>query len=106
MDLRDEVGMNLTLIRAVIAMKSDGIVKKVGNKVIVHDGTANRDKDGVSRNGIDPLFKEAGVVIEDSLELEFEWKRLDVRTVYLMDILVRFPGGEEVYTCSNMTRCV
>lgn len=85
---------------------------KVGDIVVVVDGSNNKDRrTGISRHGIDLLFTtQKAVVIQSNLRLatyhDFDNYRKKGRLMSWMysDLLLRFETGEEVYTSSKMCK--
>lgn len=89
----------LSKIQAKIAEDYDPREKKVGDYVIIHDGSANKDKNtGQERSGIDSLFRNEAMVIQDNCNEIFIG---GTGHKYIMDLLVRFGDGTEVYCCSD-----
>ncbi len=99
----DDLYKNLAEIRKVIAENKDDRTKEVGDKVLVWDGSYNVDKNtGKKRWGIDPLFKNPAIVIETNCTEKTELSINGEEVV--MDLLLAFETGEEVYTTSNMVK--
>ena len=99
----DDLYRNLAEVRKVIDENKDNRTKEVGDKVLVWDGSYNVDKNtGKKRWGVDPLFKNTAIVIKTNCDEKIETS-LD-GTVFNLDLLLRFDGGEEVYTTSNMVK--
>lgn len=96
--LRDE-------ILGTIEANKDDRVKELGDRVKVWDGSGNKDKNtSKQRSGIDPLFiKNEAIVIETDCKVEI---RGILNTTYLLDLLLKFPTGEEVYCCSEFVKRV
>lgn len=89
---------------AVMSENTDPRRKEVGDRVIVWDGSANRDVvSGHRRHGNDPLFQNEAIVIEAGCtELDYFMENV----AFVMDILLQFPTGERVYTCSRFVKRV
>jgi hypothetical protein len=98
----DDILCIMAEISTITILNYDGRVKEVGDKVIVWDGSHNRDKNtGEQRCGIDPLFENnQAIVIETGCTEVDLWMDKE----YVMDLLLRFPEGQEVYTSSKYVR--
>lgn len=92
----------------IIKDNTDNRVKDVGDIVKIWDGSYNQDKHtGEIRNGINLLFESNAIVIEKDCKIfggvkEFE-KRLGFKEKNL-DLLLKFPSGEEVYCKSSLVK--
>lgn len=102
-------------IEITIAANTDNRTKEIGDKVKVWDGSANMDKHSkLHRAGIDPLFENIGIIIEKDCNIMSDeafhswgkqiksYKHNNYRII--MDILIKFPSGEEVYCASSMVQ--
>lgn len=73
-----------------------------GDRVEVIDGSGNKDKDTLKRRDeIDPLFRYIAIVIGVNQKEEYVSA---CNNVYLLDLLLAFPTGEQVYCSSNLVR--
>ncbi len=99
----DDLYRNLAEVRKIIAENKDNRTKEVGDKVLVWDGSYNVDKNtGKKRWGIDPLFSNPAIVIETNCTEKTELSINGEEVV--MDLLLVFETGEEIYTTSNMVK--
>jgi len=90
-------------IRKIVDENKDDRTKEVGDRVLIWDGSYNQDKNtGVHRHGIDKLFEKSGIIIETNCEFLREEPTID--KVMVLDILVRFDTGEEIYTKSEFVK--
>ena len=93
----------LEKLQKIVDENKDDRTKEVGDRVIVWDGSYNEDKNtGKHRNGIDKLFENPGIIIETNCDFLREEPILKSKTV--LDILIRFDSGEEVYTKSEFVK--
>lgn len=93
-------------ISAYIDANKDERVKSIGDRVKIWDGSGNVDKvTGIKRDGIDPLFKNVGIVIETDCERTLV-PSLPWESEKHLDLLIVFPDGEEVYTSSNFVQII
>jgi len=90
-------------LRKIQEENKDNRVKEIGDRVIVWDGSYNIDKNtSKHRSGIDKLFQNPGIVIQTNCEIK-HYESLIEKTV-ILDLLIRFETGEEVYTSSDMVK--
>jgi len=77
---------------------------------MVWDGSGNTDKNtGEHRWGIDKLFKSEAIVIAINQNIYTKLDKVEVKMgfkPYLLDLLIVFPTGEEIYTSSNFVRII
>jgi hypothetical protein len=93
-------------ISAFIDANKDDRVKSIGDRVKIWDGSGNVDKvSGIKRDGIDPLFKNIGIVIETNCERTLV-PALPWESEKHLDLLIVFPDGEEVYTSSRFVQII
>lgn len=87
-----------------IAENIDNREKKIGDIVKVWDGSANFDKNtSEERAGIDPLFKNnTAIIIETNCDNQYIPKYSN--KTYILDVLLKFPSGEEIYCDSSMIK--
>ena len=85
-----------------ISSNTDHREKCVGDKVKIWDGSANVDNKGKSRHGIDPLFKQYGIVSDINCNKPF----LGVEdTQEILDIAIYFPDADKtVWTKSEFVQ--
>ena len=90
-------------IQSEIDENKDTRTKEIGDRVLIWDGSYNLDKNtGKHRNGIDKLFQNPGIVIQTNCEIEYIEELMDELVV--LDLLIKFDTGEEVYTNSDMVK--
>lgn len=93
----------ISKIQSEIDENKDTRTKEIGDRVLIWDGSYNIDKNtGVHRNGIDKLFQNPGIVIQTNCEIEYIEEIIDKLVV--LDLLIKFDTGEEVYTNSDMVK--
>lgn len=98
---REDIQNNIAKIQAEILEKQDLRTKEVGDRVKIWDGSGNHDKNTKEhRYGIDELFKSEAIVIATGLSVS-NIREYDFQPKYNLDVLLRFPNGEEVYTMSS-----
>lgn len=91
-------------IKKKIESNTDNRIKDVGDRVKVWDGSGNVDKKtNKKRFGIDILFEQESIIIETGCKIYSE-KTHVTKDGYLCDLLLRFPGGEEVYCSSEFVK--
>ena len=120
MQLR-ELKQILESIKKDVEANHDDREKKVGDRVKLWDFSANRVKeDGRKINYSESYFKEnEAIVVDEGLDIKFVYnpqedfnlseaqKEIlkDIRPpVIIMDILLRYPDGTELYTCSSFIK--
>lgn len=103
-EMYDELQQDLAVIRGIIAANQDNRTKEIGDRVVIWDGSANKDKNtGESRFGVDPLFqKNSAIVIAVNQPITYQF----FNRLFKLDLLVVFPSGEEVYVSSELVRIV
>ncbi len=103
----DDAKQMLAIIQKEINANLDKRNKEIGDKVLVWDGSYNIDKNtSIKRSGIDPLFKTEAIVIETNCKIIFKVDQLffEKRDDEVLDVLLKFPTGEEVYTNSRLIK--
>lgn len=100
--IEDIMGL-ISKIQSEIEENKDNRTKEIGDRVLIWDGSYNIDKNtGKHRNGIDKLFQNHGIVIQTNCEIEYIEELMDELVV--LDLLIKFDTGEEVYTNSDMVK--
>ena len=90
-------------IKKIQEKNQDKRVKEIGDRVIVWDGSYNIDKNtSKHRSGIDKLFKNPGIVIQTNCGIEHFEPLID--KLVILDLLIKFETGEEIYTNSDMVK--
>lgn len=90
-------------IQKIQEENKDNRVKEIGDRVIVWDGSYNIDKNtSKHRSGIDKLFQDPGIVIQTNCDIN-HFEPL-IEKLVILDLLIRFETGEEVYTSSDMVK--
>jgi hypothetical protein len=85
-----------------MARHQDDREKKIGDRVIIWDWSANIDKrTGESRSGFSELADKEGIIIETDCGIE---DKPFAKKTYICDVLIKFPDGEEVYCASSMIK--
>ena len=106
----DEIGL-------VISDNLDEREKVIGDRVMIWDGSGNKDKrTGEKRWGIDELFKNnKAIVIETECDVYADnhpHEQIHIRAGvsgqirYHLDLLVAYPSGEEIYVASKFVKIV
>ncbi len=107
---KEEALEMIYLFEAIQAANSDDKKKEIGDRVVVWDGSGNIDKNTkVKRWGIDKLFKSEAIVIAINQSIYTQRNEIQIKMgleSYLLDLLIVFPTGEEVYTASQFVRIV
>ena len=86
-----------------ISNNTDHREKQVGDKVKIWDGSGNVDNKGKHRYGIDPLFKNFGIVSEVGCNKLYK-DRIS-GSEYTLDLQVYFPDQDiYVWTCSEFAQ--
>lgn len=106
---RTELFDLIRILEQDIALNTDNRIKSIGDKVKVWDGSGNQDKNtGECRSGINSLFEQEAIVIEDNLNIMGglnEWEiKMGVLDFQKLDLLLKFPSGEEVYCSSKFVQ--
>ena len=90
-------------IKKIQEKNQDNRVKEIGDRVIVWDGSYNIDKNtSKHRSGIDKLFENSGIVIQTNCGIEHFEPLID--KLVILDLLIKFETGEEIYTNSDMVK--
>lgn len=90
-------------VQEYIRQNKDDRNKEIGDRVLVWDGSYNEEKDSKThRTGIDPLFQQTAIVIATDCNYIYHEELLDMDIV--LDLLLKFDTGEEIYTKSEMVR--
>jgi hypothetical protein len=90
-------------IKKIQEKNQDNRVKEIGDRVIVWDGSYNIDKNtSKHRSGIDKLFENFGIVIQTNCGIEHFEPLID--KLVILDLLIKFETGEEIYTNSDMVK--
>jgi hypothetical protein len=90
-------------LKKIREKNQDDRVKDIGDRVIVWDGSYNIDKNtSKHRSGIDILFQNHGIVIQTNCGIK-HYEPIIEKTV-ILDLLIKFETGEEVYTSSEMVK--
>ena len=121
----DSIRGEIERLRKEIESNFDVRDKKVGDRVKIWDFSANKIKSKPGKkekkiSATDVYFKEnSAIIVEEGLSIEFKFNYAEelkltkeeamlIEDINLppfnLDILIRYPDGTEVYTCSDFVK--
>lgn len=92
----------IKLIRKAIKENNDPRTKEIGDKVLIWDFSWNKDKNTGEHCSINDktIVDTPGIVIDTNCDILAD----DTSEPIQLDLLVKFPAGEEVYVASNCVK--
>jgi len=116
-ELRKAALRNMEEIGKIVAENMDEREKVVGDRIMIWDGSGNKDKKtGEKRYGVDPLFQNnKAIVIATGCDVYADndpYRDMHIRSGvdhlmgYHLDLLVAYQTGEEIYVASKFVKIV